>query len=128
MKAVEINVIPHRKQRYPTAGDWIIKNDVIKINVSKTGDKYMDALIYVHELIETLVATRQGISEEDVTAFDKAFEDERSKGWQTPDAEPGDDHRAPYRDAHGFATCIERLLCDKLGIDWQAYEQRIQTL
>jgi hypothetical protein len=43
-------------------------------------------------------------------------------------AEPGNDPRAPYRDEHDFATMIEMMVAQKLGVKWSAYEKTLMSL
>ena len=44
------------------------------------------------------------------------------------DAEPGNDPRAPYRNEHDFATTIEMLVAQKLGVKWSDYEKTVLAL
>ena len=88
-------------------------------------DWRMNALVQFHELVEAILCKRRGITDEQVTAFDALFEEERSKGLHSESDEDGDDPRAPYRKEHFTATNIERILALELGVDWKEYEQRI---
>lgn len=136
---INIETIPHEKQRYTTVGDWewgvewdrppgtdmgpkeLWKPvDALTIRVSKLSDWRLEFLIGVHELIEAMLCKQAGITTTQVDAFDKAFGDR--------DEEPGDDSQAPYRKQHCIATGIERLLAAELGVDWKAYEQELFDL
>ena len=118
-----IREIQHSLQRYPTVGDWYLtpNNDVI-INVSKTADWKVSALVGVHELVEVLLCIARNISEEDVTNHDLWFEDQGKEG------EPGDDPSAPYFKEHQFATKVEKLLCEELGLKWEEYAKQVEDI
>lgn len=123
---IVIETIPHCDHRYPTVGDWFYTPDgTLHIKVSQLSDWRREALIAVHELVEVLLCKHDGISTEQVDAFDKKFEAER-----LPDdnSEPGDESDAPYRKQHCIATGIERVLAANLDVDWKAYEQELSNL
>ena len=123
---VVIDIIPHKQQRYETVGDWKRdKNGTLVIKVSDMGDKRYAMLVAIHELVETLLCEHDGVKEEDVTAFDIAFEKKRKPGNVD---EPGDDRKAPYRRQHCIATAVERLLCAELGIAWKDYDDAVNAL
>ncbi len=135
---VTISTIPHFRQRYPTVGDWWADSDGdAQIRVSKLDHwHYRDGsqeqakcefLVALHEFIEMQLCRFRGIREEDVTAFDKAFEEERAKG-QHGHEEPGDHPFAPYHQEHAFATNIERLVAHELRVDWETYESALEAL
>lgn len=118
---IEIQVIPHKLQRYNTAGDWYLDpaSGKLMIKVSETGDWRADALIAVHELIEALLCRAAGVEAHAVDAFDMNY-----KG----DGEPGDHPDAPYHKQHVFATSVEMNMCDAIGLDWKEYEALIAKL
>ena len=123
---VIIEIIPHNKQRYETVGDWKRnKNGTLIIKVSDMGDKRYAMLVAIHELVETLLCEHDGVKEEDVTAFDIAFEKKRKLGNED---EPGDSQKAPYRKQHAVATIVEKLMCKKLGCNWQKYNDVVNSL
>ena len=123
---VVIDIIPHKKQRYETVGDWKRdKNGTLVIKVSDMGDKRYAMLVAIHELVETLLCERDGVLEENVTAFDIAFEKKRKPGNVD---EPGDDVNAPYVRQHCIATAVERLLCAELGLAWDDYDSAVNAL
>jgi hypothetical protein len=122
-----ISQVPHRRQRYDTAGDWIPGNPV-KIRVSRMKDERYAFLVALHEMIEYELCRMHGITDSKVVEFDMDFEKERSARLHSLEAEPGDDPRAPYRDEHGFATMIERMVAQKMGVSWSAYEKAILSL
>lgn len=120
-----IETVPHKSQRYETCGDYFFSGDDITIKVSDTGDKRYNMLVAFHELAEALLTSHRGIQEEWITAFDEAFEAKRENGNTD---EPGDSILAPYKAEHFFATTIERLLAREYGVDWNEYEECINSL
>lgn len=152
-----IQTIDHKDQRYETVGDWyqgqlwgedggdvsISENgggDVRIISVSKLGDARYEALIAIHELIESVLCAHAGIAEESVTVFDEEFEAARLtktndgshfyfRGELLPiNTEPGDHLEAPYYMQHTTATYVERLLARKLGVEWSTYEKVLEEV
>ena len=127
---IEINTILHEEQRYPTVGDWELASNkrdpfILLISVSEMQKRNYEFLVGLHEMIEGYLCQQRGISELDVSAFDRKFEDARVEGNTD---EPGDDPNAPYRREHFFATSIERLMAAELGVDWARYEEAINSL
>jgi hypothetical protein len=125
-----IETIDHADQRYNTCGDWQWEEDkVLTINVSKLpSPSYSESaavlLIGVHELIEALLCSREGVYETEVDEFDLAQQSLSNPKYK----EPGDDPKAPYHYQHLFASNIERLIAARLGINWQKYEEEIEKL
>jgi len=122
-----ISQVPHGKQRYETVGDWIPGRPA-EIRVSKMKDQRYVFLVALHELIEYELCKKNGISDNEVVAFDVNFEAERRNNLHPVEAEPGNDPRAPYRDEHDFATMIEMMVAQKLGVKWSAYEKALVSL
>src|SRR5215471_18654695 len=128
MKPVfNISQVPHKKQRYETVGDWI-PGKPAEIRVSKMKDQRYVFLVALHEMIEYELCKKNGISDEEVVMFDVNFEAERRKNLHPFDAEPGNDPRAPYRNEHDFATSIEMIVAQKLGVKWSDYEKTVLSL
>jgi hypothetical protein len=120
-----IETIPHAQQTYETCGNWQIEGDEIHVQVSDLGDWRMEALIGIHEACEAALCLHAGISQRAVDRFDMRYEEQRPPG---DESEPGDAIEAPYGLQHCYATAVERLLCAAMGIQWGAYEQRVQEL
>lgn len=117
---ITITTIPHEQHRYSTVGDWTFDQyGDLTVKVSHLSDWRRELLLQVHELIEAGLCKHEGITQEEVDAFDMGFKE---------DSEPGDESNAPYREPHCFATGIERLLCARLGIDWKDYERELFDL
>ncbi len=119
--------IPHRKQRYETVGDWIPGRPA-QIRVSKMKDQRYVFLVALHEMIEYELCKMHGITDREVVAFDVNFESERRMNLHPLDAEPGDHPKAPYRNEHQFATMVEMMVAQKLGVSWSDYEKTILSL
>jgi hypothetical protein len=122
-----ISQVPHSKQRYETVGDWIPGRPA-EIRVSRMKDQRYVFLVALHEMIEYELCKKNGISDNEVVAFDVHFEAERRRNMHPVEAEPGNDPRAPYRDEHDFATMIEMMVAQKLGVKWSAYEKTLLSL
>ncbi len=118
--------IPHAQHRYPTVGDWLTDHGhVSHIIVSDMGNEDYSFLVALHELVEAWLCTKRGISQEAVDKFDMDFEQGRDFG---DESEPGDDPCAPYNAEHHFASKIERLVADELGICWDHYDNAVSEL
>jgi hypothetical protein len=122
-----ISQVPHRKQRYETVGDWI-PGTPAQIRVSKMKDQRYVFLVALHEMIEYELCRKNGITDREVVDFDVNFEAERKLNLHPIDAEPGDHPKAPYRNEHEFATMIEMMVAQKLGVSWSDYEKTILSL
>jgi hypothetical protein len=148
--------IPHPGQDYPTCGNWRLGPSATSVYVSQLPDRRYEFLVAIHELIEAELCRFRGIGEEEVTAWDKQFEEDRAadltrmeKAFDDVErdagrddeidqlgsamrdlaaVEPGDHPGAPYHREHVFATRIERLLAEELGVDWNAYSAAIEAL
>lgn len=138
---IEIQSIPHKRQRYETAGDYYFANEssrsteeTLYFRVSEMNSVY-EFLVVAHEFIEWFLITKQGIKIEAIDKFDMAYEDSRKAGIQAPcgckptsESEPGFDKHAPYYNAHRFATRIEKMLAKFLGVDWEKYDKAVVNL
>lgn len=123
---ISITSVPHKKQRYDTVGDYggrFPSNAWVKI--SKMPDWRYMFLVAFHELIEWALCTHRGITNREITDFDKAFEARREPGNLD---EPGHDPKAPYRKEHAFAERLERLLAKELDVDWKKYDGLVNSL
>jgi hypothetical protein len=128
MLDISIRTIPDAEQRLNLIGDWFKNGESLKIIVSELGDRKLEWLVAVHELIESCLCDSNPIPEPEVFEFDKQWECEFREGKIAPGIEePGDDPRNPYRREHLFATGIEKLLAGFLDIDWTAYERILRA-
>ena len=130
-----IHSVKHESQRYPTCGDWLTHAGRLEeIRVSRMDNPDHEFLVGIHELVEAYLCQKRGITDQQVTEFDKKFETARKTGahfygFYIGDAEePGDHPNSPYRNEHKFATAIEKMLADEIGVDWEEYEKAIYNL
>ena len=91
------------------------------------GNEDYEFLVGIHEQIEEHLTRRKGIREQDIKAFDEMWEKELQEGLHNENEEPGHDPRAPYREYHVFAECIERLIASRMGVDWEAYDNSVMS-
>ena len=117
---IQAKTINSNLHRYKTCGDWWFNNDDLEVRVSDMNNWKYQLLIQVHEIIEAALCKDKGIKEEDVTAFDIEFEENRPDGNMD---EPGNDPQAPYYTQHQYATIIEKDLARALGVDWETYDK-----
>ena len=116
MLNINIKTIEHSKHRYSTLGDYYTKDNQDIILVSEMSNSKYEVLIAIHELVELVLTRDRGISEECITKWDiEHLELE----------EPGDHVDAPYHREHMFASKIEKMLADELGIDWIEYNKML---
>jgi hypothetical protein len=114
-----VNVIPQSKQRYPTVGDWMFDGlGDLNMKISDMGNPDYEFMVAIHEACEAWLCRKRGISEESVTAFDTS-----EYGLSLKD--PGSDCKAPYHVEHMFALQIEKLLAEKLDVNWDEYEKKL---
>lgn len=125
MLDLTIKTIPHSSQRYETVGDYVQKDETWGFSISDMKNADYEFLVAVHELIEWYLTQKRGIEEEDITAFDTAYESRRPEG---DTSEPGDSPDAPYRKEHQFATEIEKRLAEELGVQWEEYDKAVNAL
>lgn len=125
---VKMIVIDHKDQRYPTVGDWVFNRDGdLVITVSTMDDWKKEICVMLHELIEACLCKERGIKEEDVSKFDIQFEEARAAlGYDA--GEPGNQTNAPYHKEHMFATSVEMQFAGQLNLDWNDYEEVVNSL
>jgi hypothetical protein len=122
----EIDIIPYRAMRYPTAGDYFEAGFNTFFKVAEMGDARMEFCISIHEQVEQFLCKLRGISEPDtIKPFDEEFERNRKPG---DVSEPGHAFDCPYRREHIFAEQIERLISEEIGLDWAEYTERVNAL
>jgi hypothetical protein len=128
MKKIIAEVIPHKKQRYETPGDYYMKNGNLIITSSKLKNWKYEMPIIIHEFVEFLLIKKRGITIKEVEDFDLKWNKERENGLHKVTDEPGFNKRSPYRKEHRFATKIEKMLVKELGLSWKEYNDNIQAL
>jgi len=126
MLKVTMDTVPHTSQPYDTVGECkFLPDGLLKIDVSEMGNEDYELLVAIHEAIELWLCRKRGISYESICAFDIEFEKKRPDG---DTSEPGDHPDAPYRKEHFFATSIERLIAAEMGVDWEEYDKKVNSL
>lgn len=117
---ISVEIVPHSCQRYPTAGDWQFEPDgSLTINVSRMADMRYMLLVAIHEIIEALACKAHGITDQEVTNWDKAHLD---------DIDPGGIPSSPYALQHFQAECIEQMLANILDVNWDEYGKELEKL
>ena len=123
---ISVKIIPQSEHRYPTCGDFYVDASGVRhVLVSDMGNDDYAFLVAIHEVIEQHLCLKRGITEESITDFDIEFEKNRKEG---DESEPGDNINAPYLREHFFATNIERLVAEQLGVDWEEYNKAVMSL
>ena len=125
MKIV-IDFLNSEQMRYSTCGDYFYDKEGVKhFQIIDTGNEYYNTLILLHEMTEEIISKNQGIIEQDILAHDIWHEKEFNEG-RTEIYEPGEHPLSPYADSHFFAETIERLIANKLKIDWNEYDKSLK--
>ena len=127
IKSLHFQVIPHSQQRYCSIGDYWEQppnSGHWEIRVSDLGDWRMNILILIHEITELAQTEAEGIPEPAIKAFDEKFEANNVSN----EDEPGDCQDAPYHQQHVFAECQERLLAQRLGVNWKEYDEHAMAI
>lgn len=125
---INIQTIPNSEQAYPTVGNYWEENGELQFRVSDMKNHDYEFLVVIHELIEQHLVKKRGISLKDIDTFDINFEKERDEGKHDIMEEAGDSKDAPYYKEHQYATGIERVLANELGIDWNEYNKTVMEL
>lgn len=116
MNRIIIEAVPQSAMRPPYdqeangAGDWLFDaegNLVIRSSGTDLSDPET-FLFALHELCEAVLCFHEGVSQEEVDAFDRAV--------ATHGEEPGDHPQAPYRTQHRRAMLVEHLMANFLGL------------
>jgi hypothetical protein len=116
---IDIEIIPHDCQRYPTVGDWQFSGPELIINVSETGNEDYNFLIALHEMIEAYLCKKHGVTEQQVDEWDKSHLESN---------DPGMLPNCPYGLEHAMATGVELAVGEALGIDFEDYTRKVDSL
>jgi hypothetical protein len=136
---IDFKIVPHKKQRYDTVGDYFLKRGRWFFRISKMKDPRYPIIVLLHEVIEFFLVRTEDIAMKEIDHFDQRYEDAREKmerhGFErkTPCGcefyeDPGDDPHAPYHRQHQVATQCERLICEALGVKWEQYCEVVESL
>ena len=127
MLDIHVKTVPDDHQRYNTVGDYFVDEHGKKVFVvSDMRDWHYEFLTVLHELVESALCKERGISDESIDAFDAHYEANRKDADGM--SEPGDSPDAPYHKEHVFASKIERMIADEMGIDWDNYNKVVEKL
>lgn len=128
---IYIDTIAHEEQRYPTVGDYWrpeVPHHALKrteIRVSEMGNEAYELLVAIHEMVEEYLTREAGITEQQITQYDVQYEAARTA--ESLD-EPGENEDAPYHKQHLTATEIERFIAERIGVDWDEYNNAVNSL
>jgi hypothetical protein len=134
MLRINIRTKPIWKMRYQEVGDyyWITspvkEENTLKIVVAEMENPDYEFLIALHELIESYLVLRKGITFEEIDEYDKRFEQEQKEGKRPKNAEAGEQKDCPYRKEHAFAKKIEKMVAKYLKVNFREYEKFIDYL
>lgn len=120
---VVMKTIDGRNHRYPTIGDWRICRRigklVFKIVVCRELGITSAFLVMLHELIETFLCYRDGVTEQVVTDWDKCHLEAD---------EPGEIDGCPYFQQHAIAMGMEKRMAQYLGMPWEVHEKKMNEV
>jgi hypothetical protein len=122
---INIEIVPLKKQRYETLGDYYFKKGILEFKITDTGNPLYNKLILIHELVEQTLTEALGIKEEQILRHDLQFEKLLKDGKVGFDDEPGDHKNSPYRKEHVIAEVVERLMINHLNLSWKNYDKEI---
>jgi hypothetical protein len=123
---IKVEIVPLKKQRYETLGDYYEKNGVLHFKITDTGSPLHNKLILIHELIEQTLTEAKGIKESIILRHDLEFEKLIKDGLVPEDAEPGEHKNSPYRKEHILAETVERLMLNHLNQEtFTEYSEKI---
>lgn len=125
---ITIEFIEHEDQRYDTPGDWFFtpSHDMV-LRVSKMGDRRYEYLTAIHELVEVLLCSVEGITQKEVDKFDVQWKP-RSLPDGTKITEAGEDPLAPYHEQHVIAELVERTVAAAMAVHWPSYGTEVDSL
>lgn len=116
---INIETIPHDKQRYPTCGDWWWDDrNTLQIRVSRMSNWKCEMAVAIHELFEALWCKAACVDEKIVTQFDLQH--------TRHDVNPGDCKEAPYFTGHQIANEIEKAAHNAWS--WAEYDREVGSL
>lgn len=119
---INIRVIPESEMRPEVSGaDWFWDQDGnLQVRVSPMSDWRREILLALHETVEAIMCMHNGVSQQAVDAYDKAYYETHEC-----DKDAGDEADAPYVHEHCLATAIERILCAELDVNWASYDREL---
>lgn len=113
---INIEDLNLRYMRFGMLGDYFDEDGARQIRVAKFEHEVFSRLIAIHELVEDTIRMALGISDKTV---DDYCQSQMDKGI-FPDSDT--DKNSPIYNIHTFTNMIERMVCEKCGIDWVCYD------
>lgn len=126
---INIEFVRMNQMRYPSVGDyWYDDDGTLQLRVVDSGDEFFNKMVLIHELTEEALTKKRGLSEQEITDYDLAFEAARKLGLRNEIEEPGFGNGCPYIGEHSLATSFEMAMCGMAGVRWTDYEYVINSL
>lgn len=121
---MNVLVIPNSEMRPEVDGcDWFYDDTGnLEVRIAPLSCWEMETCLAIHELIESILCKKAGISQTEVDQFDLKFDRDHPN---EPDIGAGDDPDAPYHRQHIVATTIERIVAGELNLNWEEYEKEL---
>ena len=119
-----VKTIDPANQRFGECGDFFYdaEDDTLTVFINRMEDWRSEIAVAVHEAVEACACLAAEIDQTDIDFFDKKFYQEHDSG------EAGDDKAAPYFKQHGAATFVEKELCTRLDLSWEAHERNVNGI
>lgn len=115
------HTVPHSSQQYDTVGNYWDFNNVWHVRISKCNDWRYEALVLIHELVEMILTQNNGVNWKEIDDFD-------TRGVGQFSNDPGAIPEAPYHKEHMLAQQVEQLMAYWMGINWDEYNNTLDTL
>lgn len=103
---IKIKVVPKKKIRNDSVGDYKKGKKGLEILVAKVGDKVFQKGVAIHELVESLLVKQRKIPFSKIDKWDKEHLDVNK--------EPGEIQGSPYFKEHAIANKTENILVKEL--------------
>lgn len=121
-----VKVIPNEeiKERagFTGADWWFDKDDNMQVRIAKMGDWREEFALAMHEITEA------GLCRYDCVPVSKIDDFDRENEGDNHGLNAGDLPNCPYRNQHGFATAVERIIASYMNIWWSHYDERLGKL
>lgn len=127
IRGIPMVVLPHKMLRtYPDVGDWFLNGDQTPAMVcaADTGHDLSNLAILLHEFVEAIWCSRNGVTEQEVNDFDREWFERNPDS----DDEPGHDTHAPYHIGHLIAERFEREFLLQFGRMWSHHVDCVNAL
>ena len=113
---ITITGLPPEKMRYPgTHVDYYDKGPHACIDVIQQKNPLHEYLLAIAALVKYVLIKARGVSIDEIEQFDKAH------GTDLASTDP----QSPYYYEQQFASIIEHLMCNELGLKYHEYKHQI---